>query len=543
MGIKRALISVSNKDNVAGFARALVEEFGVEVLSTGGTARHLRDAGVPVTDVSEFTGSPEIMDGRVKTLHPAVHGGILCRRDHPADKALIDSGDVRPIDLIVVNLYPFRETVAKPDVTIEDAIENIDIGGPTMIRSAAKNHRYVAVVTDSSDYDGILQELRTKSGALSDETRSKLAVKAFRHTASYDAAIDTYLSKALTDELVRHASYVEGRQLRYGENSHQVPAYIYRDPESTECSVVDGRVLHGKEMSYNNYVDANSALAMVKDLSDNIAVSVIKHNNPAGIATGESLVEALDRAWHGDPLRTTAMGSIVATSRRFDLPAAEFLKGRFVEVVLAPGYDDDALEYLRSKSKNIRLIEIDPLNIGEPDRVTSKSIVGGLLVQPPDRELIGEWQVVTKADFEPDTEKLARFAYVAVKHTRSNAIILARAYKPGCYQLVGLGAGQPNRVDSLRALAAPKARANFEMEFDELAPGGSKDDYVREQFARVVLASDAFFPFDDTVREAHASGIRFIVQPGGSIRDDEVIATANELGISMAFTGRRHFMH
>lgn len=543
MAIKRALISVSDKTGIAQFARTLTDRFGVEILSTGGTARELRASGVAVTDVSDFTGSPEIMDGRVKTLHPAVHGGILARRDNLEDRELIANGSIQTIDLVVVNLYPFRETIAKPDVTLGDAIENVDIGGPTMIRAAAKNHAWVAVVVDPADYDAILDEIDSGDGELAESTRRKLAVKAFRHTAEYDAAIDTYLSSELAGESVWHSIYTEGRTLRYGENSHQVPAYLFRDPASSESSVVTGRILHGKEMSYNNFVDANSALAMVKDLSDVIAVSVIKHNNPAGIATGTTLSEALERAWNGDPLRTTAMGSIVASSRPFDIESAEFLQGKFVEVVVAPGYEPDALEYLRSKSKNIRLLEVDPLDSGTPDRWVAKTVVGGLLVQPPDSELIHEWRVVTKQPYEGNKEELARFAYVAVKHTRSNAIILAREYKPGVFQLVGLGAGQPNRVDSLRALAAPKAAANFEAEFNQLNPGGSKEDYVRNQFAKVVLASDAFFPFDDTVREAHGFGIRYIVQPGGSIRDDDVIAAADELGIAMAFTGRRHFTH
>ena len=272
MTIKRALISISDKTGIVPFAAALASEFGVEILSTGGTARALKEQGIPVTEVSAFTGSPEILDGRVKTLHPAVHGGILCRRDHAEDKKLIESGAIRPIDLVVVNLYPIRETVAKPDVTIEDAIENIDIGGPTMIRSSAKNHAWVAVVTDPADYEVVLAELRANGGATSEKLRQKLAVKAFRHTASYDAAIDTFLSERLTGELVFHGHYVEGKTLRYGENPHQTPAFAYRNPASDEPSLVSGALLHGKEMSFINYVDANSALAMVKDLADSIAV-------------------------------------------------------------------------------------------------------------------------------------------------------------------------------------------------------------------------------------------------------------------------------
>jgi phosphoribosylaminoimidazolecarboxamide formyltransferase / IMP cyclohydrolase len=541
--IERALISVSDKTNVVNLARVLTEDFGVEVLSTGGTAKSLREAGIAVTEVSDFTGSPEMMQGRVKTLHPDVHGGILVRRNNTDDQALIAAGDVRPIDLVAVNLYPFRETVAKPDVTIEDAIENIDIGGPTMIRSAAKNHAHVAVLTDPGDYDGFLAELAETSNNISEETRQKLAVKAFRHTASYDAAIDTFLSPKLADEIVFHQHYVEGKELRYGENSHQTPAFAFIDPASTETSAATARILHGKDMSYNNFVDANSALAMVKDLAGSVAVSVIKHNNPAGIATGQTLAEALERGWNGDPLRTTAMGSVIATTVRFDLAAAQFLKGRFVEVLLAPGYDDDALDFLRNKSKDIRLLEIDPVDAGDPDTFVTKSIVGGLMVQPPDNELIDDWKVVTKRSFDASQEKLAAFAYVAVKHTRSNGVILAREYKPGFFQLVGLGAGQPNRVDSLRALAAPKARANFETEYDENKPSGTKEDYVAAQFGELILASDAFFPFDDTVREAAEFGVQYIVQPGGAKYDTDVIAAADELGIAMAFTGRRHFTH
>ena len=543
MRIRRALVSVSDKRGAADFARALVDRFGVEVLSTGGTARALRGAGIPVTDVAEFTGSPEIMGGRVKTLHPAVHGGILCRRDHPEDRALIDSGAVRPIDLVAVNLYPFRETVSRPDVTLDEAVEQIDIGGPTMIRAAAKNHAWVTVVTDPADYGRVLADLDAHGGEASDELRALLAVKAFRHTATYDAAIDTFLSERLTGELVFHQHYVGGRKLRYGENPHQSPAYVFRAPDGSGPSAVSGTILHGREMSYNNYVDASAALGMAADLADATAAAVIKHTNPAGLATGETLVEALERAWLGDPLRTTPMGSVIATTRRFDLAAAQFLKGRFVEVILAPGYEPDALEFLRSKSKDIRLIGIAPIERRPAEAVVTRSIAGGLLVQPSDRELIGEWKVVTKAGFTDAARKLAEFAVVAVKHAKSNAIILAREYRPGCYQLVGLGAGQPNRVDSLRALAAPKAKANFEMEFDETRPGGAREGYVAEQFAGVVLASDAFFPFDDSVREAHDPGIRFIVQPGGSIRDQDVIDACDRLGIAMAFIGRRHFAH
>jgi phosphoribosylaminoimidazolecarboxamide formyltransferase/IMP cyclohydrolase len=548
VAIKRALISVSDKSGIMPFAAALANEFGVEILSTGGTARALRENGIPVTDVSAFTGSPEILDGRVKTLHPAVHGGILCRRDHAEDCKLIENGSIRPIDLVVVNLYPFRETIAKPDVTLEDAIENIDIGGPTMIRSSAKNHAWVAIVTDPADYAMVLDEMRAHGGAATAELRQRLAVKAFRHTATYDAAIDTYLSQKLAGELVHHSHYVDGKTLRYGENPHQTPAHVYRNPSSDEPSLVSGQLLHGKEMSYNNYVDANSALAMVKDLADSIAVSVIKHNNPAGIATGETLAEALERAWFGDPLRTTPMGSVIAVTRPVDLAAAEFLKGRFVEVMVAPGYSPEALAFLSSKSKDIRLMQIAPLGTGTPERFMTKTIAGGLLEQPLDTQVIAKWEVPTKLQFPKSLEALAHFAVIAVKHTRSNAIILAREYRSGYYELVGLGAGQPNRVDSLRALAGPKAKANFGMEFDEkrgiaVKPGDTKESYVARQFGNVVLASDAFFPFDDSPVAANSWGIRYLVQPGGSLRDNDVIAACDKLGIAMALTGMRHFTH
>jgi phosphoribosylaminoimidazolecarboxamide formyltransferase / IMP cyclohydrolase len=540
---RRALLSVSDKEGITNFGRALAEQHGFEILSTGGTARVLRDAGISVTEVAEFTGSPELMDGRVKTLHPAVHGGILCRRDNPDDMTLIETGDVRPIDIVAVNLYPFRETVANPDVTLPEAVEQIDIGGPTMIRSAAKNHAWVAVVTNPGDYDRILDALAANDGEVPADIRADLAVEAFRHTASYDAAIDTFLSERIRKERVLHTSYGQGRQLRYGENPHQTPAFVFHSAKSTEPSVINSTILHGKEMSYNNYVDADSALRMVKDLTEFNAISVIKHSNPAGLATGKSQVDALERAWNGDPLRSTAMGSVIACTKPVNLATAEFLKGRFVEAMVAPDFEPDALDFLRNKSKDIRLLKIDALGTGTPDTIVSKTIIGGLLMQPPDNEVMAHWKVVTDSPFSSAVEALARFAYVAVKHTRSNAIILAREYRPGCYQLVGMGPGQPNRVDSLRALAAPKARANFEMEFDEKAPGGTKGQYVAEQFAQVVLASDAFFPFADTVNEANKFGIKFIVQPGGAKRDDEVIATANELGIAMAFTGQRHFIH
>jgi len=556
--VKRALISVSDKKGIVEFAQVLAER-GIEILSTGGTARALSEADIAVTPVEDVTGFPEMMNGRVKTLHPRIHGAILGLRDVPEHAAQAADQGIQWIDMVVVNLYPFEQTVAREGIAIEEAVEQIDIGGPSMVRSAAKNYRHVAIVTDPEDYPRVLNEL--DDGGLSLALRQALAVKAFRRTAAYDAAIDTYLSSALTDEPVRHLAFEQGATLRYGENSHQSAAF-YRDIQSTEPSVAGAKILQGKALSYNNYVDADAALEAVKDLGDTPGVAVIKHTNPCGLATGETLREAVERAWAGDPI--SAYGSVIAVNRPVDLAFASFLKGRdevhtgyvidqgklipqampskFVEVIVAPDFDDDALEIL-ARAKTLRLLKTGDLKAGCPEVKTYRKITGGLLEMDRDEILTEKFDVVTDKVFDDDQAALARFSVAAAKHTKSNAIVLARAYRPGCYQVMGMGAGQPNRVDSMRKLAVTKAIENLEIEYNAGGIAMPLEQYIEKSLAAMVLASDAFFPFDDTVRAAAEAGVRFIVQPGGSKRDVDSVAACNELGMAMALTGLRHFRH
>ena len=557
--VKRALISVSDKSGIVPFAKSL-NSLGVEIISTGGTARLLSESGVPVVPIDTVTGFPEMMDGRVKTLHPKIHGGLLGLRDNPEHAAKAEEMDIQWIDLVVVNLYPFEQTVADPDVTLEDAVENIDIGGPTMLRSAAKNFRFVAVVTDPADYDLILNEIR-KNGSTSNQTRQRLAAKVFRRTADYDSRIDQYLSKTLLDESVIRMRYNRGQTLRYGENSHQGAAF-YRDETSTESSVAHAEILHGKEMSFNNYVDADAAYEAVKDLTGHIGVAVIKHTNPCGYAVGSTAGEALERAWAGDPI--SAFGSVIACNDKVDLDFARFLKGKdvkhtgylveegrlipqevpskFVEVIIAPDYTPEALEMLQ-KTKALRILKTAPLSSGQTESKTYRKITGGILEMDRDLDVFEFFNVVTRKDFDETRKRLAEFTYKACKHTKSNAIVLGREYKPGFFQVMGMGAGQPNRVDSLRKLAVTKAIENLQIEFDARQPDVDFKTYRKQAFAGMVMASDAFFPFDDTVRAAAEFGVGYIVQPGGSKRDPDSIDACDELGIAMAMAGLRHFRH
>ena len=558
--IKRALVSVSDKTGIIEFAKEL-DKMGVEILSTGGTKKALEEAGVSVKGVSEFTGFPEMLDGRVKTLHPKIHGGLLAVRSNKEHMKQVKNYSIGLIDMVVVNLYPFQKTIAKEGTSLEEAIENIDIGGPTMLRSAAKNHRDVTVVTDPDDYVLIIDELKN-SGEISLEMRQRLAVKVFRHTADYDSAIDKYLSENLSNEKILRLKFTQGVSLRYGENSHQ-SASFYINKDCSESNLATGKILHGKEMSYNNYVDANGAFEAVKDIKEQIGAVVVKHTNPCGYATGRTLKEAVEKAWMGDPI--SAFGSIVAVTRKLDLETAEFLKGKdtehltyakqgdkyvpqevktkHVEVIIAPGYDKDALALLKSEGKVLRILEVASLDVGKHERFTYRKIVGGVLEQDRDLKVFDTFDVVTKALFPDNKKELAKFAYKACKHTKSNAIVLCREYMPGYFQVLGMGAGQPNRVDSLRKLAIPKAAENLQIEYDMLKPEGSLDDYIKGAMSELVLASDAFFPFSDTVEEAASFGIRYIIQPGGSKRDDASISKADELGIAMVFTRMRHFLH
>jgi phosphoribosylaminoimidazolecarboxamide formyltransferase/IMP cyclohydrolase len=525
--IERALVSVSDKTGLTELARGLVAA-GVEIYASGGSRRHLEDAGIPVREVAAYTGFPEMMEGRIKTLHPKIHGGILCRRDNPADMAAIAEQGIVPFELVVVNLYPFQQTVTKPNVTLEEAIENIDIGGPTLVRAAAKNHEFVTVACDPCFYPQILEEL-AKTGSTSVELRRSLAWAAFMHTAAYDAQIAHYffklhLSRQETANVDLHVPIAqeirlegEGR-LRYGENPHQLAA-LFSFPNASIGSLVRARQLHGKELSYNNYLDLDSALAVVR-LLPMPGVVVLKHNNPCGAATAESVGEAVRRAWDGDPL--SAFGSVLGFNVDVDAAAAEFLceSERFVEALVAPSFTPEALEILTTRPKwkaNVRLLAVGKIEPGRGER-EFRQVSGGMLCQTaddlPDEE--SQWQVVT--DAKPTDSQLAdlRFAWTVCRYVKSNAIVLVKDEA-----VVGVGAGQMSRVDAVQ-IAIKKA--------GERARGAA-------------LASDAFFPFDDSIHEAAAAGVAAVIQPGGSRRDDEVIAACNRDQLSMIFTGRRHFRH
>ena len=557
--IQRALISVSDKTGIVEFAQAL-SGFGIEILSTGGTAKLLRENGIPVVPVDTVTGFPEMMNGRIKTLHPKIHGALLGLRDNAEHVKQAESMGIQWIDLVAVNLYPFESVTLRQGVSVDDAIENIDIGGPAMLRSAAKNHRFVAVVVDPADYKSVLAEIRT-TGGLSAETRQRFALKAFRRTADYDGAIDRYLSHAFANESVLRLRYDGGKSLRYGENSHQASS-VYRDPSCRESSIASAEILGGKEMSFNNYMDADAALETVKELRDWIGVAVVKHTNPCGYATGSTAVEALERAWAGDPV--SAFGSVIACNSEVDIAFAEFLKGesvkhigyvveqgrlsprevpgKFVEVIAAPSFSP-AAQNLLSKTKALRLLKVRPLDSGPQEMLTYRKIIGGMLEMERDLSVWDGFNVVTRLSFDAAQQSLAEFAMKACKHTKSNAIVLAREYRSGFHQVIGMGAGQPNRVDSLRKLAVPKAVENLQVEYEAIQPSVPFEMFKQSAFNKLVLASDAFFPFDDTVRAAAEYGLRYVVQPGGSVRDADSIRACNELGMAMAFTGQRHFRH
>ncbi|MGG3905894.1 bifunctional phosphoribosylaminoimidazolecarboxamide formyltransferase/IMP cyclohydrolase [Geobacillus stearothermophilus] len=512
MAVKRALISVSNKEGIIPFAKQLAE-LGVDIISTGGTKRALEEAGVPVISISDVTGFPEILDGRVKTLHPAIHGGILAVRSDERHQAALKEHGIRPIDLVVVNLYPFQQTIAKPDVTLAEAIENIDIGGPTMVRAAAKNYADVAIVVDPADYPMVIEELKT-TGSIQAKTRQQLAAKAFRHTAAYDAMIAEYLTGLAGEEYPETltVTYTKKQSLRYGENPHQSAAF-YAKPLGAAFSIAKAAQLHGKELSYNNINDANAAINLIREFQEP-AAAAIKHMNPCGVGVGATLLEAFTKAYEADPV--SIFGGIVAVNREVDKETAERMHDIFLEIVIAPSFSDEALAIL-TKKKNIRLLMLD---FAAPDvkEKTLVSVNGGLLVQEADKYTLedAEWNIVTKREpTEAEREQL-RFAWKVVKHVKSNAIVLA---KNG--MTVGVGAGQMNRVGA----------ANIAIE------------QAGEQAVGAVLASDAFFPMDDTVEAAAKAGITAIIQPGGSIRDADSIRKADEYGMAMVFTGVRHFKH
>jgi phosphoribosylaminoimidazolecarboxamide formyltransferase / IMP cyclohydrolase len=512
----KAIISVSDKTGVVDFARGLAE-VGFEVYSTGGTHKALAQAGVAVTSVSKLTGFPEILDGRVKTLHPAVHGGILARRDQPSHLEELAKSGIAAIDLVAVNLYPFVATVTKPGVSLDDALENIDIGGPTMIRAAAKNFPHVLVVVDPADYGRLLELLR--GGGVPLDERRRLALKAFQHVASYDTAIAQYLradEEALPEQLTLSLTKLFG--LRYGENPHQQAA-VYRENSvlwgGQPRGIVAAEQLHGKELSYNNFLDADAAWRAALDFAEPTAV-VVKHTNPCGLACHQDLAEAYRRALSGDPV--SAYGGIVAVNRELTGEAAEEIGKTFYEIVIAPAFSEEALAILQRK-KNLRLLQLDEkAAAGCTTALEYRRVSGGFLVQQPDAYLDDaiELRVVTKRP--PSEEELAnlRFAWRVAKHVKSNAIVIVKDRT-----LLGMGAGQPNRVTSVH-LALRRA--------EERARGA-------------VLASDAFFPFPDGVELAADGGVTAVIQPGGSIRDQEVIEAADARGMAMVFTGIRHFRH
>jgi phosphoribosylaminoimidazolecarboxamide formyltransferase/IMP cyclohydrolase len=523
-----ALLSVSDKTGIVDFAKALIG-FGFELISTGGTSKTLAAAGLQVKDVSEITGFPEMMDGRVKTLHPKIHGGILHLRDNAEHLREAEKNGIKPIDLVCVNLYPFEKTAANPNASLEELIENIDIGGPAMLRSSAKNYRFVTIVTDPNDYPQLLSEL--KLGDVSLETREKLALKVFAHTSKYDSAIHDTLQAKLFQKKSVSIFLREGQALRYGENPHQT-AWLFPQAE-TGASVPHGKLLHGKEMSYNNYLDAEASFETALEFVGENAAVVVKHGNPCGVATGKTLKRALEMAWEGDIV--SAFGSVITLTQKVDLATAEFLKGKFVEVLIAPAFADGALDFLKTKSKDIRLIETGAFSKNDTDSLQVRKIRGAYLAQSADKGDVTGIKSVTKIAFPDSHLSLASFSVKAAKHIKSNAISICHEYEKGFSMLVGMGAGQPNRVDSTRKLAAPKARENFTRLY-----GAEKVDGL---MASCVLASDAFFPFPDNIEIAHELGLRHILQPGGSVKDADVIAACDRLGLSMAVTGLRHFLH
>ena len=521
--IKRALLSVSDKTGLIDFARAL-SAAGVELLSTGGTARALREAGLEVTDVALYTGFPEMLDGRVKTLHPKVHAGILAVRDDPAHAATMEEHGLGYIDLVCVNLYPFVQTVAKPH-TLEEAIENIDIGGPAMVRSSAKNYRYVAIVTDPADYPALIEEMAGNRGALGDATRFDLAKKAFSHTAQYDGHISNYLTalNAAGEQEPFGSSltlqFSRAQTCRYGENPHQNGAFEV-EAGAPAGTISTSRQIQGKELSYNNLADTDAALECVKSFGAGVdavaACVIVKHANPCGVAYGASLLEAYDRAYQTDP--ESAFGGIIAFNGRLDGETAQAIVERqFVEVIIAPEVSPEASAAVAAK-KNVRLLECGPWSHAVA-QMDMKRVAGGLLVQDADTLLHGELKVVTRRAPTPKEMQDLLFAWRVAKFVKSNAIVYAKDRRT-----IGVGAGQMSRINSARIAAIKAEQAG-------LAVPGS------------VMASDAFFPFRDGLDNAAAAGITAVIQPGGSMRDEEVIAAADEHGIAMVFTGVRHFRH
>ncbi len=520
--IKRALISVSDKNGVVEFARGL-RELNIEILSTGGTAKLLADHGIPVIEVSDYTGFPEMLDGRVKTLHPKIHGGILGRRDRDSHVSAMRDQNIPPIDLVVVNLYPFEETVARKDCDLTQAIENIDIGGPTMLRAAAKNHNAVTVVVDNGDYPAVLDEMKKNRGAVGTDLRFRLATKAFEHTARYDGAIANYLGSLQPDGSrapfphTYNQQFVHAMGLRYGENPHQRAAF-YGEHHPAEACVATARLLQGKELSFNNIADADAALECVKSF-DETACVIVKHANPCGVAIADSPLDAYKHAYITDP--TSAFGGIIAFNRPLDAATAKaILERQFVEVIIAPSIHEDAKPVLAAKA-NVRVLESGAWSNIRPAGLDFKRVSGGLLVQDRDNGMVteAELKVVTRRAPNQQEMRDLLFAWKVVKFVKSNAIVYC---KDG--RTIGVGAGQMSRVYSARIASMKATDAGLEVR-------------------GCVMASDAFFPFRDGLDQAAEVGVSAVIQPGGSMRDKEIIDAANQHGIAMVFTGMRHFRH
>lgn len=513
---KRALISVSDKAGIVDFAREL-KNLGWEIISTGGTKTVLDDLGITTIAIDDVTGFPEMMDGRVKTLHPKIHGGLLARRDEESHLAAASQHDISLIDLVVVNLYPFKETILRPDVTYDLAVENIDIGGPSMLRSAAKNHASVTVVTDPSDYEKVLAELKA-DGQTTYATRQALAAKVFRHTAAYDALIAEYFTAQVGEEKPEKLTltYDLKQPMRYGENPQQ-NADFYQKAIPTDYSIASSKQLNGKELSFNNIRDADAAIRIIRDFKDRPTVVALKHMNPCGIGQADDIETAWDYAYEADSV--SIFGGIVVLNREVDAATAEKMHGIFLEIIIAPSYSDEALAILTNKKKNLRILEL-PFDAQDASEVEKEftGVVGGLLVQNQDviDEKTADWQVVT--DRQPSEQEMTAmtFAWKAIKYVKSNGILIANDH-----MTLGVGPGQTNRVASVRIAI----------------------DQAKDRLDGAVLASDAFFPFADNIEEIAAAGIKAIIQPGGSVRDQDSIDAANKHGIAMVFTGVRHFRH
>ncbi len=513
--VKRAIISVSDKRGIEEFAQEL-SKLGIEIISTGGTAKTLRAAKLKIKDVSEYTKFPELLGGRVKTLHPKIHGGILWRRDDPKDKEEITANDINSIDMVVVNLYPFEETVSNPNVAFDEAIENIDIGGPTMLRAASKNFKDMVVIVDPDDYSKVLDELKTLNGEASYDTKFYLAQKVFAHTARYDTLIANYLARhgRLAEEFPKYLnlSFLKVSNLRYGENPHQKAA-LYREPLYRGFSLVDAKILQGKEMSFNNYLDSSAALDLVKEFKEPAAV-IVKHNNPCGVAVAETTHAAYKKSFETDPV--SAFGGVIALNRDVDVATASEIMTLFVEVVIAPGFEPDALKIL-SRKPNIRLLEVNLSKNAVSFDI--RKIQGGVLVQDKDTGMIDDFEslkVVTKRKPTDDELTALEFAWKVCKHVKSNAIIYTSKD-----QALGIGVGQTSRVDAAK-VGAMKAIKPLE---------------------KSVVASDAFFPHRDGIDFIAKVGVTAVIQPGGSLKDSDVIAAADEYNMAMLFTGMRHFKH